>query len=198
MFFRPNLLFSSFRPMYLHHKLNTPPPLVLELMEPMRNVYAKIQLPSHHHNSSLRIRSRREAKRRAIDHSERVDAVNFVLPVDHLPHLASAVVMPNGQHHVLAVLIEVGGVVGDLSRSLVHDEVRRNVNEVIDGEIRRPVLGECFGLDGSLDGLQALHADRHILRLGEVVEGDGGILVGVAVLELEVSARQRPSDLLHD
>lgn len=166
-------------------------------MKSIRYVYAKIQVPSHHHNSSLRIRSRGESKSGAIDHSERVHAENSVLSVDHSPHLASAVVMPNGQHRVLAVLIEVGGVVGALSRSLVRDEVRRNVNKVIHGEIRIPVLGKCFGLEGSLDGLQALHTDLHILRRGEVVEGDGGILVGVAVLELEVSARQRPGNLLH-
>lgn len=106
-------------------------------------------------------------------------------------------VMPYGHHSVSAELLQRLGIVVVL-RQHVHGEACGHVEQGLHRYERVLELGERLRLDHPLDGLDASHASSEIFGLLEVVEGDRGVVVGVSILELEMSCGDGSHDFLQE
>lgn len=117
--------------------------------------------------------------------------------VDNSTHLASSMVVPDGHHGVLAVLLHGGGVIRMLGDE-VDREVDGHVHQLSNREVWVSELLKGFGLYYSGYGVQSIDTPFQILGLLEVVESHYWVAVGVSVSQLEASCGERAEDLLQD
>lgn len=80
----------------------------------------------------------------------------------------------------------------------IHRKILGDVQQAGRGEVGIREFREGVGRDDALDGPDAADAAQEVLGLLEVVEGHGGVRVGVPRPELEVARRERADDLLED
>lgn len=109
--------------------------------------------------------------------------------------MAPSVVVPNGDHCVPAELLDRRGVVGVLRHQVqirLHAHVQQHLHRVL---VHAAQLGYVLRPHDLLDRPYAVHAPLQVVRVAEVVEGDGGAAVHVGVEEAQFTGGERAVDL---
>ena len=148
-------------------------------------------IPAHHHHSSLRVGSWWLRKCWAINHTESINTKNLMLRVNHLPHMAPTMVVPNSDHGVSTKLFYWLCVIGALGNEVdigLHTEVKHFLCSF---SLTQSVVCDVFWLDNLYRQANTLHTAPKIIRVAEVVEGNSRVVLHVGVFQLELTCWPR-------
>lgn len=129
-------------------------------------------LPAHHQNSGLRISPWRFSKNGAINNTKPVDTKDLVFGVNHLAHMSTSMVVPNGDHSVFAKLLQGFGVLCmlwyeiDISLDTHIEELLHRFTIVL--RVVRKVFRQC-NFDGHA---YSFNTALKVMRVAKVVEGN--------------------------
>ncbi|GER53519.1 Zona pellucida-binding protein 1 [Striga asiatica] len=104
--------------------------------------------------------------------------------------------MPDCNNSVLTKLLERLSIV-HMPRNKIHVRLNAHVYELLHHVlIELRVAGKVLRHQHFLDRPYAVHATLHVLRVAEVVEGDGRVIVHIGVEEGDLTFRTRARDFL--
>ena len=126
-------------------------------------------------------------KNGAIDNAKPVNTENLVLSVNDLSDMATAVVVPNSDDGVFAKLLQGYRVVG-VPRHQVDIGLGTHVEHLLHrGLVALRVVDKVLRLRDFDGHSYALDAAAEIVRMAEVVEGDGRVFIDVGGEQADVA-----------